>query len=93
MARKRFHDKKGRGMGDDMYGNRYERERMDASDYSMISEDHTKISNLPTEVMYKEWPKVRFYADFDLPNDIAGIDEQINSDGSGMKRHKSTKKY
>ena len=93
MARKRFHDKMGRRMGEEMSSGLRNRERMEASDYSMISEDHSAIATLPEQAIYKLWPKAGHYADFELEDNIGGIDEQMDADGRGMKKHKSTKKY
>lgn len=93
MARKRFHDKYGMRMGDDYSSGLKNRERMEASDYSMISEDHSAIANLPQQPIYKEWPKVNYHGDFEMEDNIGGIDRQIDSDSAGMRKHRSTKKY
>lgn len=66
------------------------RKRMESESGSMISEDHSKIANLPTEVMFKEYPK-RNYDTFDLDDTIETIDHQTNEDIRGGK--KKTGKY
>jgi len=89
MAKKRFYNAKARSDMNGLEG----RERMDKASFEMISEDHSAIANLPQQAIYKPWPKAEYYADFDLNNNIRGIDDQIGADGRGMKKHKSTKKY
>ena len=85
MAKKRFYsgDYAGSGM----------RREQEARDFSMISENKSAVANMPQEVVYKAWPKAGHYASYDLDDTIRGIDEQMNGDGAGMKRHKSRSKY
>ena len=89
MAKKRFYSSKVKSDMNGLMG----RERMDRASFEMISEDHSAIANLPKEAIYKEWPKASYYADFNLDNNIRGIDDQIGDDGRQMMKHKSTKKY
>lgn len=89
MAKKRFYNEKAKSDMNGLMG----RERMDRADFEMISEDHSAVANLPQNAIYKPWPKPSYYADFDLDNNIRGIDNQIDADGRQMKKHKSTKKY
>lgn len=65
----------------------------EARDFSMISEDKSACANMPQQVKYHAWPKAGHYADYSLDDTIRGIDKQMNEDGSGMRKHKSTKKY
>ncbi len=85
MAKKRFY-------GSDMSGLNAERNR-EARDFSMLSEDHSAIANMPKEIKYHEWPKANMYANSDLDDTIRGVDKQMNEDGSQMARHKAKSKY
>lgn len=69
------------------------RRRIERQDGAMLNEDHSATANLPQEVKYHAWPKERLYADYKLDDTIRGIDSQQSADGSGMRKHKSTKKY
>jgi hypothetical protein len=67
--------------------------RQEAGDFEMIREDKSACANLPQDVKYHAWPKAGHYAEYDLDDTIRGVDKQMDEDGAGMKRHKSTKKY
>lgn len=60
------------------------------SEPSMISEDYNAPSNLPQNVVYKEYPKVD-YDSYDLNDNIKGIDVQMNDDVRGERRKKGMK--
>ena len=49
-------------------------------DSVMISENKSKLANLPTEVIMKEYPKTSSTGDPSLNDTISGIDKQMNSD-------------
>ena len=58
----------------------------------MIGNDYSKMANLPTEVMMKAYPMSPVYMDFEMEDNIDGIDAQLRGDNSarsrGMKPHK-----
>lgn len=66
--------------------------RQEQKDAGMISSDHSKLANLPTEVMMKEYPPCPAYMDWEMQDNIRGIDRQIGNDNakrrSGMQPHK-----
>lgn len=86
MAKKRFYD-------GDYSGPLNVARKQEARDFEMISEDHSAVANLPQQVKYHAWPKAGHYAEYDLDDTIRGINKQMDEDGSGMRKHKSTKKY
>lgn len=67
--------------------------RRETEDFSMISEDKSACANLPQDVKYHAWPQPGYYAEYRLDDTIRGIDEQMNADGAGMRKHKSKSKY
>lgn len=73
MAKTRFHSDP-----------RREQERIDSS---MISNDRTSTANLPQASIQKDWPKSGHYTDSGLNDTIGGIDKQMDTDVSDMKRH------
>ena len=66
---------------------------MERRDFSMLSEDHSAVANMPQQVKYHAWPKAGHYADYDLDDTIKGIDGQMDDDGRKMKAHKGGLKY
>ncbi len=85
MAKKRFYD------GD--YSGLESSRREEKRDSEMIHEDHNAFANLPQQVMIKAWPKAGHYADYNLDDEISGINKQMDEDGSGLKRHKGGNKW
>ena len=77
----------------DLYSGYDERRALEAKHYDMISEDKTKIANLPQEVMMKEYPRFRYGLDPFLDDTINGVDDQMYADDSKMKKHISKSKY
>jgi len=61
------------------YAGPMQRRRMEREDFNMISEDHTKMANMPTEVKMVYYSKNR-YSTYDLDDTIRGIDKQISKD-------------
>ncbi len=58
----------------------------------MIQEDKSAPSNLPREVIMKEYPKVDYlYQPID--DTIEGIDRQMNSSVMGVRKQLANKKY
>jgi hypothetical protein len=53
--------------------------------HSMIHEDHSKPSNLPQEVMMKEYPSQDYYNSY-IDDTMYGIDGQHNEGVRGMKK-------
>lgn len=93
MAKKKFHQSRHELSDRDMYSGYDDRRAMEYRDSQMISEDHTKMANLPQEVMMKEFPKFRYGLDPRLDDTIGGIDKQVYADESQMKKHISKSKY
>lgn len=59
---------------------------------SMISEDRSKPSNLPQEVMMKEYPQQDYFNTY-IDDTIYGIDGQHNAGVSGMKKQLRSKMF
>jgi len=59
----------------------------------MIENDFSKMSNLPTEVMMKPYPVSPVYMDFEMEDNIDGIDMQLSKDNSKRKSGMSPHKY
>lgn len=85
MAKKKYYESK------EMYADMESRRNQEMKDGSMISEDRSAIANLPQQVIMKEYPK-NDYFNYDLNDDIKGIDVQMRDDVRGEKR-KSGKPY
>lgn len=62
-----------------------ERRRQERQDAMMISEDRNAIANLPQQVVMKEYPRQE-YDNYDLNDNIKGIDVQMRDDARGGKR-------
>ncbi len=58
----------------------------------MIKEDHSAPSNLPMDYINSQYP-MNEYINTPVSDDIYGIDEQINSAVSGIKKQLAKKKY
>lgn len=58
----------------------------------MIQEDRSAPSNLPREVIMKEFPKVGYLYQ-PIPDTIEGIDRQMDSDVRGVRKQLASKKY
>ena len=80
MAKKRFHGE----VQDGPYAGPVARE-LEHMDGGMISEDHSKMANMPTEVVMKFYPKMR-YSTYDLDDTIHGIDAQQSADSKADVR-------
>lgn len=52
---------------------------------AMIREDRSKPSNLPQEVMMKEYPPVDYFNSY-IDDSIYGIDNQMQNGVSGLKK-------
>lgn len=68
---------------------------MERQDGAMIHEDYSKMSNLPQDVVIREYPKREYFLSDELNGDtLRGVDEQINRlDGSAIRKGKNPKKY
>lgn len=74
------------------YGDRYEKERLEMQDASMIKEDPRAIANLPQEVMIKAYPRTGPYLPEALDDTIRGVDGQMDYDDSKRRAHFYPKK-
>jgi hypothetical protein len=85
---KRYHN----SMGAEHYAGSDSRRHQEMQDSGMIHEDHSKIANLPQEVMIKSYS----YAGAEMPDGlddtIRGIDMQMSYDNSKRKEHFKPKK-
>lgn len=99
----RHHDKESYGSGPYHYDRQvldnpgaYEgykgRRYQEMKDAGMIHEDHSKIANLPQEVMIKPYPMTGPYTPEDLDDTIVGIDRQMNYDDVKKMQHFYPKK-
>lgn len=62
-------------------------------DAGMIGNDHSAFANLPTEVMMKAYPPSPAYMDWEMEDNIKGIDKQQSADNAARKRGFSPHKY
>lgn len=62
-------------------------------DSDSISENKGAIANMPQEVKYDSWKKAHIGFEGVLNDTIKGIDEQMDADLAGARRHKVPKKY
>lgn len=59
----------------------------------MISEDKGQVANLPQHVVNKPWPRAHAGFGGEYNDNISGIDQQIDQDEAGARRHKAPKKW
>lgn len=89
--KKRFHAKMDLGSSFyDSYDTARAQERRDAS---MLHEDRTAIANMPQQVIYREYPKVRGYLNPNLDDTISGIDRQMEMDNKKRDENLQPEKY
>jgi len=62
-------------------------------DGGMIGNDYTKIANLPTEVMMKAYPPCPAGMDYDMQDNIKGVDRQLAADNAARVRGFDPHKY
>jgi hypothetical protein len=75
-------------------GSGYEEEKhREYEDGGMISSDHSKIANMPQEVIMKPWPDGDGYLPEGLDDTIKGVDHQEAGDHSQMKKTFNPRKY
>lgn len=79
MAKKRYYESR------DFYAGRQSAREMEDMDRGMISEDRNAIANLPQNVVMKMYPRVD-YDNYNLNDDIRGIDVQMRDDNRKEKR-------
>lgn len=58
----------------------------------MIREDHSKIANMPQEVMFKPWPSSETYVPEQLDDTIYGINAQMKLDDAKRSEYFAPKK-
>lgn len=87
MAKKKYYQNKKDRMDESRGMKRYYREKAD-----MLHEDRSKPSNLPQEVMMKQYPE-RDYLMADAPDDWQYMDMQANQAVRKAQRYLSKKKY
>jgi hypothetical protein len=69
------------------------RRSLETQDSYMIREDHSKIANLPQEVMIKDWPRGYSYMGEPLDDSISGIDRQLSKDDGMRNKLMNPHKY
>jgi hypothetical protein len=62
-------------------------------DAGMIHNEISKFANLPTEVMMKAYPPCPAYMDWEMEDNIRGIDKQQSNDNSARRRGFQPHKY
>lgn len=67
--------------------------KAEQKDAAMIKSDFSKLANLPTEVIMKEYPPCPAYMnDMNYPDDVRGIDKALAANNrqrnAGAKPHK-----
>ena len=62
-------------------------------DAGMIHNDYSKHANLPTEVMFKDYPPCQAYMNWDMEDNIHGIDKQQHNDNARRKSGFNPHKY
>lgn len=67
--------------------------RMEEKDAGMIHNEHSKFANLPTEVMMKPYPECPAYMDWNMEDNIRGIDKQEGMDNSKRRSGFDAHKY
>jgi hypothetical protein len=85
---KRYHN----SMGAEHYAGAEPRRRQEMEDSGMIHEDHSKIANLPQEVMIKSYPYYGAEMPDGLDDTIRGIDKQMDYDNRKRKENFMPKK-
>lgn len=95
VAKKRPYNSLDQGVaGVDMYYAGFDSRRsMEQQDGAMLNEDRSAIANLPQDVKYHAWPKAPAYANYNLNDNISGVDKQMDEDGMGMRKHIQPGKY
>lgn len=68
------------GLGDEYYAGYDPRRALEKRDGDMINEDHNAVANLPPEAFQREWPKAGYERGSIRPDNIDGIDMQMNND-------------
>lgn len=71
----------------------YSEGHMEEKDAGMIKNDFSKLANLPTEVMMKPFPPCPAYMDYDIDDNIRGIDRQEGADDAARRRGFDPHKY
>lgn len=77
---------------DGSYAGMDARRAQENRDGSMIAEDRSSIANMPQNVIMKEYPGYAEGMQDIAPDDIRGVNMQMNSDHSGMRRYMKPKK-
>jgi hypothetical protein len=85
------------GMGHERKGMRKQeadlsRRTEEMQEADMIREDHSKIANLPQEVMIKPYPQSYDYMPEDIDDGIRGVDRQISTDNRKRDEYFKPKK-
>ncbi len=68
------------------------RRRQEMEDAGMIREDHSKIANLPQEVIFKSYPNSGPYMPEVIDDTIRGVDAQMDLDDRQRAKHFVPKK-
>jgi len=62
-------------------------------DAGMIGNDTSAFANLPTQVMMKAYPECPAYMNWEMEDNIRGIDKQLSGDNSRRKAGFDPHKY
>jgi hypothetical protein len=83
-AKKRFHG---------MYEGHVDRRHQEMMDAGMIREDKNEVANMPQAVKYVAWPRADRGLDARLDDTINGVNEQMDMDVKGARKHMYPTKY
>lgn len=74
--------RKHKGIGPEFYAGADPRRRQELRDAQMIQENHRNPSNLPHDIVWRPYSDAGGYLPEDIDDTIAGVDRQMNYDGS-----------
>lgn len=95
MAKRRHHSSREYEHREE-YAGREQTNEMNREDGSMMVNDGSGMAHMPHMVIMKPYPKVYRYPDEQLmanSDNVRGIDDQMNEDMSGARKHHSRTKY
>lgn len=68
--------------------------KAEQKDAAMIKSDFSKLANLPTDVIMREYPPCPAYMnDMSYPDDISGIDKALSANNAQRARGAKPHKY
>lgn len=80
------------GLGEEYYAGYDPRRTLEKRDGDMIHEDHHATANLPQQAYQRAWPKPGYERGSIRPDDVHGIDMQIDNDESDIRSNRMHQK-